>query len=542
MFRLWLSQLARRMFPISRRGRRRTFLLFPSRPRVEQFEVRLLPSTFTVLNPNDSGAGTLRQAILDANAAGGSNSIAFHIAPSGVQTIALLSALPAVTSPVVLDGTSEPGYVGMPLVVLNGAGAGSGAAGLTITAGNSTVQGLVIDSFGGDGIDLFTNGGDLIQDDYIGVNAAGNAAAANGIGVLVNGAASNTIGGTAAGARNVISGNRSHGVYLTGSGASGNVVLGNYLGTDVNGTAALGNLGNGVQIDNGASANTVGGTAPGMGNVISANGQSSNFTGGMWIYGSGTSGNLVAGNYVGTDASGTASLGNAWDGVLITIGATDNTVGGTAPGARNIISANGWSGIEIYANGTSGNVVLGNYVGTDASSTAKLGNADAGVLLNAGATANTIGGTTASARNVISGNTTYGVQITAAGTSANLVLGNYVGTDKSGTAALGNVGNGVQIDNGATANTVGGTAPGAGNVISANGQASSFTGGVWIQGSGTSGNVVLGNYVGTDASGTASLGNAWDGVLIRIGATANTVGGTAPGARNIIARTVGPAL
>ena len=247
MFRIWLSQLARRMFPLYRRGRRRPFLLFPSRLRVEQFEVRLLPSTFTVLNANDSGTGSLRQAILNANAAGGSNTIAFAIAPSGVQTIALLSALPAVTSLVVLDGTTKPGYAGTPLVVLNGAGAGSGANGLTITAGNSTVRGLVINQFTSAGIDITgaSATGDIVQGNYIGTDVTGSTALGNALeGILViSGAANNTIGGTTAGAGNVISGNSGPdvmGINFNDAG-TGNVVQGNLIGTNAAGTAALPN-------------------------------------------------------------------------------------------------------------------------------------------------------------------------------------------------------------------------------------------------------------------------------------------------------------
>src|SRR5437762_2210933 len=101
---------------------------------LEALEDRTLPSTFTVLNLADSGAGSLRQAVLDANANPGADVIAFAVG-GGVQTIAPTSALPLVTDPVTLDGWTQPGFAGTPLLELNGAGAGP-ADGPVITAGN----------------------------------------------------------------------------------------------------------------------------------------------------------------------------------------------------------------------------------------------------------------------------------------------------------------------------------------------------------------------------------------------------------------------
>src|SRR5207249_2583060 len=129
------------------------------------------------------------------------------------------------------------------------------------------------------------------------------------------------------------------------------------------------------------------------------------------IQGAGTSGNVVLGNYIGTDVNGTADLGNTGTGVLIDGGATANTVGGTSAGARNVISGNNLDGVRILNVGTSGNVVLGNFIGTDSNGTAALGNSADGVFILVGATANTVGGATASARNVLSGNDLHGVAI-----------------------------------------------------------------------------------------------------------------------------------
>src|SRR5439155_26949600 len=139
-WRRWLRGLKART---STRGRSRTY-----RPKLEHLEDRCLPSTFTVLNTNDSGAGSLRQAILDANAAAGADVINFNIDGGGVQTIAPTSILPQITGAVTIDGTTQPGFAGSPIIELNGASA-SAFAGLNITAGNSTVRGLVINRFNG---------------------------------------------------------------------------------------------------------------------------------------------------------------------------------------------------------------------------------------------------------------------------------------------------------------------------------------------------------------------------------------------------------
>jgi titin len=199
----------------------------------------------------------------------------------------------------------------------------------------------------------------------------------------------------------------------------------------------------------------------------------------------------VQGNLIGTDINGTANLGNGTYGVIIQNAATDNTIGGTTTGAANVISGNGLAGVVIATDGTSGNLVLGNLIGTDKSGTAKLGN-PTGVAIISGATDNTVGGTVSGAANVISGNGIQGVYINGdpSNTSGNVVLGNLIGTDKSGTAKLGNGNQGVFVGgSGATANTIGGTVPGTGNVIAFNGE------GIVASGASTTGDSFLGNSI-----------------------------------------------
>jgi hypothetical protein len=307
--RSWFAKLpsARKT---GRPGQRRGRNAVPrARLRVESLEDRFLPSTFTVTNTNDSGPGSLRAAITQVNqdTQPGTDTITFAIG-SGAQTIVPLTALPTITHPVVINGTTQPGYAGTPLIQLDGATASttsSSVNGLTISGGNSTVEGLVINRFNNAAIELTGAGGDTVAGNYLGTDSTGTASFGFGVmsttenrGVYVLGSTNNVIGGTTPGARNVISGNGA-GVVLQNT--SGNVVDGNYIGTDVTGTQALPNH-TGVSLSvQPTSVNTIGGTSPGAGNVIS-----SNTSKGIYLARSST---LVEGNYFGTDASGTSPLG-----------------------------------------------------------------------------------------------------------------------------------------------------------------------------------------------------------------------------------------
>jgi hypothetical protein len=231
------------------------------------------PNTFAVNNTNDGGAGSLRQAILDANAAVGTQTIVFQIPGAGAHTISPTSALPDITDRVVIDGFTQPGFAGTPLVELNGTGAGAVIAGLNVLSGGSTIQGLAINNFNGHGIRLGTAGGDTVRGNFIGTNALGDTAHPNtGDGVFIDNTPNNTIGGTAAGDGNVISANTGNGVVIGGAGATGNTIAGNLIGIDATGTVALGNALDGVHLDT-ASGNTIGETTTGAGNIIAFNGR-----------------------------------------------------------------------------------------------------------------------------------------------------------------------------------------------------------------------------------------------------------------------------
>ena len=210
-------------------------------------------TVFTVNSTDDVDDGTcdaahcsLREAINAANANAGTDTISFNISGAGPHTIQPNFALPTITDPVVIDGTTEPDFAGTPIIELDGTNAGH-VDGLVITAGNSTVRGLVINRFGinpdvGIGILLLqTNGGNVIEGNFIGTDVTGTVALGNKFfGVVIENAPNNTIGGTTVEARNIISGNGT-GISLGGPGATGNLVQGNFIGTDVTGTIAVGN-------------------------------------------------------------------------------------------------------------------------------------------------------------------------------------------------------------------------------------------------------------------------------------------------------------
>ena len=439
-------------------------------------------NTFTVTITNDSGSGSFRQAIMDANVHTGYDTIAFSIG-SGVQTIMPLSALPTITDPVCIDGTTQPGFTGSPVIELNGNNAGGGH-GLEVTAGNSTIRGLVINRFGNSGIVLQANGGNHVEGNYIGTSVSGTIGMGNGNnGVAILNAVGNIIGGVATASRNVISDNDGNGVIISGGGATGNRVVGNYIGTDATGTAQLGNLSDGVFI-NGASNNIIGGVEAGAGNVISGNGVTSVNANSDGIDIGGGFANIVQGNFIGTSHTGTSVIPNSGTGVHI-VNSPNNIIGGITHGSGNMISGNRQHGIRIWQGGATGNIVQGNFIGTDTTGTLALGNLVNGVLLSA--PNNAIGGTTSGTRNIISGNEGFGIQIDEFFAVGNVIRGNLVGTQIDGASPLGNGSYGVYVSTMASNNFIGDTISNAGNTIAFN------NGGVFLQ-SGT-GNRIRANRI-----------------------------------------------
>lgn len=422
------------------------------------------PQRFTVTTTNDSGAGSLRQAILNANSNPGADTIAFNIPGSGTRTIALTSPLPTITEAVTIDGTTQPSG----RVEINGDRAGRAATGLILAGGNTVVRGLTITRFRYDlvkllALDFIGAGGsairidssnNIIEGNLLGTTATGATDVGNDLaGVLVTGP-NNTIGGTRDAARNILSGNLV-GVGLATSGATGNQVIGNYIGTDPNGTTAIPNSAGVVIL--GASGNTIGGTATGARNVISGNRKvpplpNLPLAGGVALISyqsfTDTSGNLIQGNYIGLTRTGTAALGNGVTngripGAGIFIGsATNNTIGGTAAAARNIISGNNGYGIVLgtaNGDGARGNVVQGNAIGTQADGRTALRNTSHGLFITASASGNLIGGADPGSGNIIAFNGGAGVAVESG--NRNGILANAIHSNEGLGIDLG--GNGV---------------------------------------------------------------------------------------------------
>jgi len=285
----------------------------------------------------------------------------------------------------------------------------------------------------------------------------------------------------------------------------------------------------GVFVEGAASDNLIGGenATPDGGCSGDCNVISGNRSDGVQILGSEAANNRIVGNFIGTDAAGREAVRNGGRGISLTGGAQHNVVGGASPAERNLISGNGDDGVAISDPGTTQNTVSGNYIGTDISGRAAIPNGNFGVNLADHATGNRVGGGTAAERNVISGNIHGGVNIASPGVMDNVVIGNYIGTDASGSFAIPNLGHGVTFGDSAQHNRVGGPTPAGRNVISGN-----RGNGITFENTGTRHNSVLGNYIGTDATGTTALDNE-NGVHIRFGAADNLVGGE-PGEGNVI--------
>lgn len=243
----------------------------------------------------------------------------------------------------------------------------------------------------------------------------------------------------------------------------------------------------GIVLKAGARNNMVGGPAESERNVIS-----SNDAVGIRVDGIA---NVIQGNYIGTDATGTMSRPNRMEGIWVAPGAEDNLIGGSNPGEGNLISGNSLFGVSISGQGAKGNMIQGNYIGVDASGRVALKNRY-GVVLDNSSQNNIIGGSVPAEANVISGNQSAGMLIRGSGTNDNLIIGNFIGTDSSGSEDLGN-GNGIWLLEGPQGNTIGGTGDGEGNVI-----ANSGIIGILIEDADTTGNTIRGNSIYSNSRGS----------------------------------------
>jgi hypothetical protein len=477
-------------------------------------DVTLAPAqTFTVTNTNNSGAGSLTQAITDANANPGLDTINFNVPGSGIRFIFVNATLPAITSPVVIDGTSQPGYAGTPLIHLEGMGTGQA---LNITAGGSTIKGLSFTSFfagAANGIvKISGTGNNIITRCSFGVRGDSTRPTTASIGILIDGSNNNRVGGTTAADRNYFAIGSEQNLVIQ-NGASGNRVTGNWFGTGPNGTRmdsfgrdAIRILNSPSNTIGGSVGTTPGGACTGECNLIDGAGNN-----GIFINGSTATGNRIIGNFVGLFANGTSVNQNNL-GIRID-NAPGNTVGGSSAGERNVITGNdGLAGIMVTGAASTGTVITGNYIGLFTNGTSAPPAASVsldGVLVNAGAANTRIGGVMPGERNVVSGLRNNGIEI--AGADTNLVQGNYIGTDASGMARSTTVGNGVGMFfannntiGGTAGTTLGGACTGACNVISGNGN-DGASDGITVRSSNS--NMIDGNYIGLNASGTVAILN-----------------------------------
>jgi parallel beta-helix repeat protein len=352
----------------NRRGRKDARLMRA----IEALEPRVLFTTYMVTTTADSGAGSLRQAILAANANPGADQITFNLGGVAPYSMTLSSALPTITDTVNLDATTQAGYAGAPLVMLDGGG--SLSDGLVVAAPNSYIAGFAIGGFANSGITVTTGGdGSMVASNYVGVDTSGSMSDGNGRnGIEVQGVSNVVI------RNNVVSGNFANGVDVTSS--QGTTIAGNLIGVDASGTVAIANFGNGVMLNMDAFGTIVGGTNAADRNVIGNNfGDGVRFNTGGGIA-SGT--NLVEGNYIGTDITGSAAMPNS-NGVTV----VEGSVGAQIVG--NVLSGNYSEGAWIE----DGALVQSNLIGVAADGTTPMHNWGDGVGIFSSGFSGTAGST-----------------------------------------------------------------------------------------------------------------------------------------------------
>jgi hypothetical protein len=481
--------------------------------------------SYVVVNTNDSGAGSLRQAIMDANANPGRDNIVFNIPGAGVHVINPASDLPTITDPVQLDASSQPGYTNSPLVAID-RGANALTDGLVITGGDSVVKGLMIYGFdSGNGITITTNGGNVIQGNYIGTD--GTNASANNRGIWIQDSDSNVIGGDYMdlSVANVISGNR---LGLTVVDSALTQVSGNFIGLDPTGQQLLANTSTGIVL-NRATQTVIGTNGDGDAEVAERNffagGDSASIL--VTSDSAAASQNVIANNYIGTDIDGTENFA-AGRGIVLNDAGT--RVGTDADGVSDVVERNLINGDTeaISLDGNGGHTVAGNWIGIDVTGAVAY-DSGVGVGVDIKSSGNLIGGSTVVERNVISGHESgLGFETGAAG---NRVSGNYIGTDTTGLLAVPNTGTGILITEDAGANIFGTDFDGLGDATEGN----------VVSGNGSSGFVVLGasqviagNIIGLGADGNTVLGQTIAGVSLGRNATGSVVGGSDDSQRNVI--------
>ena len=502
--------------------------------------LRASAADYVVTTTADSGEGSLRAALNAVSGSlTGSSTISFNIPTSdsgfdpasGTWTILLHSNLPYILgNNITIDGTTQTANQGDlnpngPEVVIKSTSNVTFAFGVvgpnSMVGRNNTIRGFALGGFEY-AIMLFGAVNCSVSDCHIGIMADGvtpfSVSNSYGIGVT---------GGTYMGyttdfshnitvSNNVISGNTIAGIALVG--AYNVTVASNRIGCDRTGTVAVPNS-QGVYITSAAHDNVIGGETAAARNILSGNTNAAVVMDGMNVRA-----NVVKGNYIGLDSSGSAPLPNHY-GVIIQQRANGNIVGGSSDASRNIISCN--SEIGVYIQAADSNRVSANYIGLDKSGAFSFNDSQDiplqanGVEINSAGRHNIIGGASAGERNVISGNKIYGC-IYYGHCSHNNIAGNYIGSDASGSVAIPNA-TGICVDGSSNHNIM------ENNLLSGN---RSY--GLFIVTRATDSNIFRGNYVGCDASGLNPLPNGMDGIRISQGPVGTQIGGS-PSEANIIA-------
>ncbi len=422
----------------------------------------------------DESHCSLREAILAANALAGGDSIHFAIG-DGPVTIQPTLALPTITDPVVIDGTTQPGFDTAPIVEIDGQltpDDNTVAAGLHVTAGGSEIRGLVINRFDNRAVLLETDGGNVVAGNYLGLNTAGDAGFAGSMafgGIEVrSGSADNVIGGPAESDRNVVW----RGIWIRGATSFANDIVNNYVGLDSTGTDGLGGFG--IHVFDPPNTQI-------LDNLVAS------VSIGIDVSGSAPDGTVIQGNRLGIDASGAAAIPSSAGGIQVQTG-TDTIIGGPAPGEANVISGHAGRGVTIGSAAVD-TVVEGNLIGVDATGQVALGNGANGI--QDGGSGTTIRG------NVVSGNgggsNHAGVSLLGSG---GIIHGNLIGTDIDGIDAIPNVANGIEMQSATDAAdgyAIGGLAAGQPNTIANNGRDGIRLAAVSGQQNRISGNVIRDN-------------------------------------------------
>ncbi len=415
---------------------------------------------FFITNTKESGIGSLRQAIIEAQS--GSSippfNLIFNIPKSdtgynqqtGIWTIIFKDEpLPPITSGYLnIDGSTQTLYAGNtnpygPEICLNGNSNSVETCFLIHNSASSTICNLIINEFlyGIQIFGLHSTGnsikGNYIGSDHLGLGSKGNY---NAIEIL-SGANQNTIGGPLSSDRNLISGNKYAGIRI--SDANNNTVTNNWVGVDISGTKELHNY-DGITIEGASSGNKIGGSSSAERNITSGN-----IAYGIDIFGAGCFDNLIIGNFIGTDHTGTFAIPNTY-GILFDDRSHNNIVGGYNQGEGNLISGNTAFGAYFYNNGTNSNSLIGNLIGTDILGSYPIPN-ETGVHIDGASYSNVID------KNIISGNKANGITLFATFSNYNLITRNYIGTDISGLHPLPNEMHGILITQGSAYNQIGGS-------------------------------------------------------------------------------------